>query len=378
NVMPTEIEQITFLKSAAAVMLYGSRAAKGVVYITTKRGTSETLRIIVRANTGFHVSKSYPKYLGSAEYMTLYNEAITNDGEAPRYTEGEIYNTASGVRPYRYPDVDFCSSDFLRKAYNRSDVTTEFSGGNKKSRFYTNIGYQRQNDVFKFGEAKDNYIDRLNVRGNVDLAITETITAFVNANATFYNARTANAADSDPDNPDNVDNYWTYSATMRPNRVAPLIPLSYIDPNDDITLQTIEGGSNIIDGKYLLGGSQTDLTNIFADYYAAGFSKWTSRQFQFDAGLNFDMSRILKGLSFHTQYAVDYATTYNTSYNNSYAVYAPEWYNYNGQDVVVIPAENKYNNDEKSGVQNITGSSSRQTIAMNSYFNYVTTVGSDH
>src|SRR5690606_950870 len=66
NVMPTEIEQITFLKSAAAVMLYGSRAAKGVVYITTKRGTSETLRINVRANTGFHVSKSYPKYLGSA------------------------------------------------------------------------------------------------------------------------------------------------------------------------------------------------------------------------------------------------------------------------------------------------------------------------
>ncbi len=378
NVMPTEIQQITFLKSAAAVMLYGSRAAKGVVYITTKRGTSESLKINVRANTGFHVSKSYPKYLGSAEYMTLYNEAITNDGEAPRYSEEEIYYSASGLNPYRYPDVDFYSSDYLRKAYNRSDITTEFSGGNEKSRFYTNIGYYRQGDVFKFGEAKHNYIDRLNVRGNVDLAITKSITAFVSANATFYNARTANAADSDPDNPDNVDNYWTYSATMRPNRVAPLIPLSYIDPNDQVTLQTIEGGSNIIDGKYLLGGSQTDLTNVFADYYAAGYSKWTSRQFQFDAGLNFDLSRIMKGLSFHTQYAIDYSTTYNTSYNNTYAVYAPNWYNYNGEDVLVIPAENKYNNDTKSGVQNISASSSRQTIAMNSYFNYVTTVGSDH
>src|SRR6187402_1868077 len=41
NVMPTEIEQVTFLKSAASVMLYGSRASKGVIYITTKRGGIE-------------------------------------------------------------------------------------------------------------------------------------------------------------------------------------------------------------------------------------------------------------------------------------------------------------------------------------------------
>src|SRR5690606_21434433 len=118
-----------------------------------------------------------------------------------------------------------------------------------------------------------------------------------------------------PDDPNNVDNYWTYSATMRPNRVAPLIPVSYIDENALNSLETIGAASNIIDGKYFLGGSQTDLRNIFADYYAAGNSKWTSRQFQFDAGLNFNLSRVLKGLSFHTQYAVDYATSYNTSYD---------------------------------------------------------------
>ena len=42
NVLPTEIDQITFLKGASAVVLYGSRAAKGVVYITTKRGKART------------------------------------------------------------------------------------------------------------------------------------------------------------------------------------------------------------------------------------------------------------------------------------------------------------------------------------------------
>src|SRR5690606_8993621 len=151
NVVPTEIDQITFLKGASAVVLYGSRAAKGVVYITTKRGTAEPLKVNVRANTGFHVAKSYPKYLGSAEYMTLYNEALANDGGSPLYTEEEIYNTAAGVNPYRYPDVDFYSSEYLKKVYNRSDITAEFIGGNERSRFYTNVGYYRQGDVFKFG-----------------------------------------------------------------------------------------------------------------------------------------------------------------------------------------------------------------------------------
>ena len=142
NVLPSEIEQITFLKSASAVVLYGSRASKGVIYITTKRGKEqEKLQIDVRANTGFYVPKSYPKYLGSAEYMTLYNEALANDGLDPLYSDTEIYNYASGANPYRYPNVDYYSSDYLKKAYNRSDVTAEFSGGNKRARFYSNIGY---------------------------------------------------------------------------------------------------------------------------------------------------------------------------------------------------------------------------------------------
>jgi hypothetical protein len=223
--------------------------------------------------------------------------------------------------------------------------------------------------VYNFGEAKNNYTDRLNIRGNIDLNITEKITAFVNANATFYNARSANATGTN-------GNYWTYAATTRPNRVAPLIPLKYIDPNALNALETVGGGSNIIGGKYFLGGTQTDLQNIIADYYAAGSSKWTSRQFQFDAGLNFDLSSVTKGLTFHVQYAVDYATSYNTSYNNSYAVYQPVWQNHNGSDV--ISALTKYNSDKKTGSQNITGSSNRQTIAFTSYFNYVAPVKGGH
>ena len=46
-------------------------------------------------------------------------------------------------------------------------------------------------------------------------------------------------------------------------------------------MNALSSSSNIIDGQYFLGGSLTDRTNIFADfYYAAGKSKWTSRQFR--------------------------------------------------------------------------------------------------
>lgn len=374
NVLPSEIEQITFLKSASAVVLYGSRASKGVIYITTKRGKEqEKLQIDVRANTGFYVPKSYPKYLGSAEYMTLYNEALANDGLDPLYSDTEIYNYASGANPYRYPNVDYYSSDYLKKAYNRSDVTAEFSGGNKRARFYSNIGYYRQSDIFNFGEVANNYTGRLNIRGNVDVTINDDITAFANANATFYDTRSGRTTYETEDG--ETYDYWTEAASMRPNRFAPLIPLSYIDPNS-LAAQTLMGtNSNIFNG-YFLGGSQVDQRNIFADYYAAGYNKYTSRQFQFDTGLDFKLDKLLKGLSFHFLFAVDYATSYNTSYDNEYRIYTPTWSNYNGSDLIT---DFTYEGtDKKTGQQTISGSTDNQTIALSAYFDYKTTVNKVH
>lgn len=153
NVMPSEIEQVTFLKGSSAVVLYGSRAAKGVVYITTKRGKVGRTNIDVRANTGFHVPVSYPEYLGSAEYMTLYNEARINDGLDPAYSAEEIYNYASGSNPYRYPSLNLYSSDYLKKAYNETDVTAEISGGSERASFYTNISYYNIGSLLNYGEA---------------------------------------------------------------------------------------------------------------------------------------------------------------------------------------------------------------------------------
>ncbi len=367
NVKPDEIESITFLKGAQAVVLYGSKAAKGAILITTKRGkVNNGLSVNVRANTGWAVAKSYPEYLGSAEYMYLYNEARANDGiSTPLYSAETIAKYASGANPYRYPDVEFYSSEFIKKSYNRTDVTAEIEGGNDRAKFYANVSYYRQGDFLKVGEAANNYVDRFNVRGNVDIKLNNFINAYVNANATYYNSKSANGG-----------SYWEKAATFRPNRVAPLIPLSYIDPNAQQAVTLIGTTKNYLNGCFL-GGAQTDLTNIFADYYFAGKNTWTSRQFQFDAGVDVDLSSVTKGLSFHTMVAVDYRTAYTTSFNDTYATFTPTWSEYNGKDVIV--ALNTFDTvDKHSGVQNISGSTDNQTIAFNAHFDYARTFGNVH
>ena len=366
NVLPTEIEQITFLKAASAVVLYGSRAAKGVILITTKHGRNDGLNVSVRGNASLYVPKSYPKYLGSAAYMELYNEALQNDGKAAVYSEDDIYHYASNENPYRYPNINFFDSQYIKKTYQRYDGTAEFSGGGRLAHFYANIGLSNVGSLMNFGEGKDNHTTRLNVRGNIDLRLNDWIDGYVNANATFYDAR------------NDKSNFWSESATMRPTSqypLVPFIPISYVEEADAVTLKTIQNSNYIIDGKYFLGGTQSQQTNPFAAMYAAGYNKYTSRQMQFDMGMNFDLNSLVKGLKLKTKFAVDYHTQYNTSINNDYAVYEAKWNNYSGQDL--ITSITKYGTDKRTGTQNLSDSHDKQLILMQAQLDYDRSFG-DH
>lgn len=365
SVLATEIDQISFLKGVSAVALYGSKAAKGVVLITTKRGKEGKQTISLRTNLGMNVPKAYPKYLGSAEYMTLYNEARANDGLSALYTDESIYNFASGSNPYRYPNLDFYSSDFLKKAYSVYDVTMEISGGNDRTKYYTNYGYWREGSLMNFGSAADNSTERFNVRGNVDVKINDHIKAYVDASILFRNANQTNGS------------YFSGAATIRPNRFSPLIPISLIQAGgDQAALDYIANSDHIIHGKYLLGGTQLDPTNPFADLYAAGTNRPTSRQLQFNTGVDGDLSNVLKGLSFKSTFGIDYRASYTTSYNNNYATYEPVWSNFNGQDQIV--SLKKYGEDASNKTQNIYNNSYNQTISITSQLNYRTQVANKH
>lgn len=367
NVLPSEIEQVTFLKGAQAVVLYGPKGAKGAILITTKRGKVDGLQVKVNANTGWHVAKAFPEYLGSAQYMILYNEACANDGLKPKYSLQEIYNHSSGENPYRYPNLNYYSKDYMNKAYNRSEGTVEIQGGGTRAHFYTNINYYRNGDLLNFGNAKDNYTDRFSVRGNVDLVVNKAVTAYTNVSATFYNAN------------HNKGDFWSEASTMRPNypeHAAFLIPVSLIDPNASKPLATLGKSLYIIDGQYFLGGTSNTKTSAIANAYAISPSQDVSRQFQFDAGINYDMSRFTKGLSFKAQFAIDYAANYSLSYNNTYAAYNPVWSNYNGKDVIV--GLNNIGEEKISGYMSMSDKKYRQTITWNGHFDYERTFAGKH
>ena len=357
NVMPTEIDQIVFLKGANAVALYGSRAAKGVINVITKRGEANKPRFDLRINSGINMPKQYANYLGSAEYMSLYNEARRNDGLTNLYSDADISNHASGSNPYRYPDLDFYSSDYLKKVYMQHDATAEISGGNDKAKYYTNLGYVRNGSLLNFGEAKtNNHSDRLNFRGNIDIGLSDYISLNADATAIFYTGSGVNA------------DFWSSAASVRPNRFTPLIPISMIDPNNESLQVLIRNSNNVIDGKYLLGGTQLDQTNPLATIYAGGNNKSSNRQFQFNTGIKADLRNVLKGLSFKSSFAVDYATSYRLDYTNTYATYSPTWNNSSGTDMV--SSLTVYSQDSRSGTQNVSGNFYRQTIALTGQFNY--------
>ena len=376
NVLPSEIEQITFLKGAQAVVLYGSKGAKGAILITTKRGKVDGLQVTANANTGWHFAKRLPEYLGSAEYMTLYNEAAYNDAvalgntasyKAP-YSQQDIYNHAIGANPYRYPNVNWYSDEYIRKAYNRSEGTVEIQGGGTRAHFYTNINYYRAEDLINFGKAKDNYTDRFSVRGNVDLVVNKVITGWANVSATYYNEYK------------NKGDFWGEAATMRPNfpqNSAPLLPLSMVDPNASMAVATLGKSLNLLDGQWFPGGGTDNAqSNAIADCYFGGETQAVSRQFQFDAGVNYDMNHLVKGLTFKTLFSIDYAASYNLAYNNTYSLFFPTWSNYNTTDAIVAIKQPK--DEVVTGTKTMTNSKYRQTITWNGHFDYDRTFAQKH
>lgn len=364
-VSPSAVQSVTILKGASAVVLYGSRAAKGAILITSKRGVkSDKLHINVRGNTGFYVPKSYPGYLNAAQYMTLYNEACRNDGISELYTESQIYHTMADTNPYRYPDIDFYSSDYLRKAYNKSDMTGEIYGGNERAQYYSNFGLSYNNSLLKYGECKKDNNLHFHVKTNIDVKLANWLKAVVDAGAIFDNSYNG------------ANNFWSQASSLRPNKFSPWVPVDMIDPNNTELQTTVKNSSNLIDGRYLFGGLSTDLTNTFADMNSNAYTKGRNRTFQFNVGLNADLGMLLKGLAFKTMYSVDYTDYYSENYTTTYAVYEPVWAQPDGKDMIV--GLTKYNVDKPSTNETVGSTYYSQMMSFKAQFDYTRTFAHDH
>ena len=158
-----DIESISVLKDAASSAIYGSKAANGVILITTKRGKAGQSQVSYSGLFGWQSATELPEYATSAEYAELTNEALANAGQSPRYTAEQIQKYRDGSDPYNYPNTNW--QDLL---YTESGFQTQhninINGGTEQMRYMASVGYQGQEGIIRHAN-KDQYNMRLNLDG---------------------------------------------------------------------------------------------------------------------------------------------------------------------------------------------------------------------
>lgn len=166
---PNNIESISVLKDAASASIYGSRAANGVILVTTKKGTDGKLRIEYDGNYALYKpTKLFDLITNSAEYMELFNEARINSGlTQPNglYTQEQIDLYRNATDKTLYPNTDWLGLIFQTAPTQNHNLT--FSGGRNATTYNASIGYVNQEGIMK-GFNYEKYNARLNLSSQIN------------------------------------------------------------------------------------------------------------------------------------------------------------------------------------------------------------------
>ncbi len=155
---PNEIENISVLKDAAA-SIYGSRAANGVILITTKRGKEGKPVVTLEGSYGFSQPIRLPKMANAFEYATMLNEI--NPGT---YTKEELQKFKDGSDPWGYPDTNWYDAIKSFSPIYRTDVGV--SGGSEKMKYFVNLSANGEDGIYK---RSANRYDQYGIRLNLDI-----------------------------------------------------------------------------------------------------------------------------------------------------------------------------------------------------------------
>jgi TonB-dependent SusC/RagA subfamily outer membrane receptor len=300
-----QVEQITILKDVNSAILYGVQAGRGVIMITTKRGKVGKPKTEIIVDQGVSQAIRLPKYLDAATYMTLYNEARLNDGIDPKYSNEEIAATREGNHPYRFPDVDYYSSDFLKKSKPSSRYMVNFSGGNMNAQYFTNIGWVREGSLLALDEKA--VYNGVNIRSNINFAINNNLKAFVDI-AGRYNINQNSRGD-----------FWADASTLYPNQFTPLIDTSIVTNMNDLS------NPIFVQNGHLLGGTDIYRDNLYGNQLLSGFNRQITQLLTYRTGIDLNLRSLLEGLSFKLLGSYTNNVNFTEAQNNSYAIYSPSW-----------------------------------------------------
>jgi len=176
---PYSIESITVLKDASAA-IYGSRAANGVILVTTKQGKSGKPELTFNGNYGYNQPTKLPKMADAPLYATALNEiayyANPSGGLNQTYTPAQIQKFADGSDPLRYPNTDWFKT-VLKPRSAQSNANVSVSGGTENVHYFVSLDYKHQDGEYRNSAT---YYNQYGFTSNVDAKITKDIRVGVN------------------------------------------------------------------------------------------------------------------------------------------------------------------------------------------------------
>jgi TonB-linked SusC/RagA family outer membrane protein len=144
SINPNDIESIDIAKDAAATSIYGSRAANGVVFITTKKGKLGKAKINFSTNLSINNAINLPKLLNAAQYIETKNEGLVNEG---------TYNATTNYYGYSLDangnQIDTRWYDHVYQTGISTANNLNISGATEATKYYASVGYTNQNGIFQ-------------------------------------------------------------------------------------------------------------------------------------------------------------------------------------------------------------------------------------
>ncbi len=165
SINPSDIETIDILKDPASAAIYGSRAANGVILITTKKGKSEALKVSVDISTGYQERADKVEFVDAYDAALYFTEArdwayVSKDPATRRITDDRSTRVARGaslrelrfnyLQPWLDKKPGLKNTNWLNEIFRKapmSDYDIALSGGSSKTNFYVSLNYFKQNDL---------------------------------------------------------------------------------------------------------------------------------------------------------------------------------------------------------------------------------------
>lgn len=286
---PEDIESISVIKDATA-SVYGSRAANGVVIITTKKGTSTGESSISYSGVlSWQRPSNYPELVGAADWMTLYNEKmkhnVDNSTVVPRYSQEEIDEYRNGIKQ----SVNW-REKVMRNSAPSNQHTISANGGNDKISYFASVGYQYQGS---FLQTDANNYDKYTLRSNISANITDNIKMDLNV-AGFLDERQSSTYGSN----DIVRAMWLHR------------PMDQVYYDEEAKQYGMMDWNVIINPVAMM------------DTELVGNNSYKSKWFQSNAAITYKVP-FVEGLSLKGMYSYDYTLNDNKEYSKSFVLYQP-------------------------------------------------------